>query len=85
MHASSRMPSEEYAQISQLSLTPQIDELTARAEEADRLKDQMDELRHAADRATKAENVVEKYKRKLEETADVRRSLKVRRAMHDRR
>jgi protein HOOK3 len=37
----------------------------------------MDEYRHATDKLQKAENVIEKYKRKLEESADLRRSLKV--------
>lgn len=33
--------------------------------------------RHAADKLKKTENVMEKYKKKLEESADVRRELKV--------
>ncbi|EJT97556.1 HOOK-domain-containing protein, partial [Dacryopinax primogenitus] len=51
-------------------------ELQEKADSAGRLKDQVDELRHAAERAQKNENVIEKYKRKLEETADLRRQVK---------
>ncbi|KAI5474231.1 protein-nucleus import-related protein [Pseudohyphozyma bogoriensis] len=57
-------------------LTRKVDELTPRAEEATRLKDQMDEYKHAAEKAKKTENVIEKYKKKLEESADLRRSIK---------
>jgi hypothetical protein len=55
----------------------QIEDLQVKADEADKLNDQMDEYRHATDKLHKAENVIEKYKRKLEESADLRRSLKV--------
>lgn len=34
-------------------------------------------LRHAADKLQKTENVMEKYKKKLEESADLRRRIKV--------
>lgn len=37
----------------------------------------MDEYRHAAEKAKKTENVIEKYKKKLEESADLRRNIKV--------
>lgn len=47
-------------------------------EEAARLKDQIDEFRHAAEKAKKTENALEKYKKKLEESADLRRTIKVR-------
>lgn len=55
----------------------QVDDLAPRAEEAIRLKDQMDEYRHAAEKAKKTENVLEKYRKKLEESADLRRNIKV--------
>ncbi|KZT62345.1 HOOK-domain-containing protein [Calocera cornea HHB12733] len=51
-------------------------DLQSKADEAQRLKDQVDEWRHAAERAQKNENVIEKYKKKLEETADLRRQVK---------
>lgn len=54
-----------------------MDDLTPRAEEAARLKDQVDEYRHASERAKKQENVIEKYKKKLEEAAETKRMLKV--------
>ncbi|KAF9430536.1 hypothetical protein BGZ94_006331 [Podila epigama] len=52
-------------------------ELMAKAEEAVRLKDKLDEYKHAIDRLQKTENVIEKYKKKLEEGADLRRQIKV--------
>lgn len=58
-------------------LQQQVDEYRLKAEEADKLKDEVDELRHASDRLSKSEAVIEKYKKKLEDAADVRRSLKV--------
>lgn len=63
---------------------PQVDDLAPKAEEALRLKDQMDEYRHASEKAKKQENVIEKYKKKLEEAAETRRMLKVRRRSHPR-
>ncbi|KAL5511421.1 hypothetical protein ACEPAH_4637 [Sanghuangporus vaninii] len=53
-----------------------VDELQVRADEAIRLKDQVDEYRHAAEKLQKTENVMEKYKKKLEESADLRRRIK---------
>lgn len=41
----------------------------------------MDEYRHAAEKLKKTENVIEKYKKKLEESADLRRQMKVRPAL----
>jgi protein HOOK3 len=58
-------------------LSRKLEELTPKAEQAIRLKDEMDEYRHAADRARKAENALEKYKKKLEESADLKRTIKV--------
>ncbi|KAH9001427.1 HOOK-domain-containing protein [Lactarius akahatsu] len=57
-------------------LTHRVDELQGHADEAARLKDQVDELRHASDRLTKTENVMEKYKKKLQEGADLRQLVK---------
>ncbi|KAL0947284.1 hypothetical protein HGRIS_013404 [Hohenbuehelia grisea] len=53
-------------------LTRKVDELQVKADEASRLKDQLDEYRHAADKLQKTENVMEKYKKKLQEGADLR-------------
>ncbi|GAA5846488.1 hypothetical protein JCM9279_006711 [Rhodotorula babjevae] len=53
-----------------------VDDLTPRAEEASRLKDQMDEYRHASEKAKKQENVIDKYRKKLEEAGETRRMLK---------
>ncbi|KAF8626182.1 hypothetical protein AX15_005067 [Amanita polypyramis BW_CC] len=57
-------------------LTRKIDELQVVADEVARLKDQVDEYRHAADKLQKTENVMEKYKKKLQESADLRQRLK---------
>ncbi|KAA1111482.1 hypothetical protein PGT21_001382 [Puccinia graminis f. sp. tritici] len=40
------------------------------------LRDQLDEVRHEMERARKLENVIEKYKKKLDESADLRRQMK---------
>lgn len=74
-------------------LTRRIDELQVKADEAARLKDQLDEYapyldmscivlimhrhRHTADKLQKTENVMEKYKKKLQEGADLRQRVKV--------
>ncbi|GBE82526.1 predicted protein [Sparassis crispa] len=57
-------------------LTRKVDELQLKADEAARLKDQVDEYRHAADKLQKTENVMEKYKKKLQEGADLRQHVK---------
>jgi len=41
-------------------------------------------LRHASDRLSKMENVMEKYKRKLQEAADLRQAGKVRLSVYHR-
>lgn len=72
-----------------------MEDLKAKADEAIKLKDQVDEYnsfpaflntllivcssrryRHAADKLQKTENVMEKYKKKLQESADLRQNLK---------
>ncbi|KAG0096565.1 hypothetical protein BGZ93_004326 [Podila epicladia] len=52
-------------------------ELRERADEAAFLKDELDEHKHAVERLQKTENVIEKYKKKLEEGADLRRQMKL--------
>ncbi|RIA88777.1 hook-related protein family [Glomus cerebriforme] len=64
------------SEIDRLQNELQVEALTEQANEAAKLKDQLDEYRHAADKLKKTENVIEKYKKKLEENADVRRALK---------
>lgn len=61
-------------------LNRRVDELAGKADEAARLKDRVDELRHEADRLRKAESVAEKYRKKLDDAADLRRQNKVRSA-----
>ena len=75
-------------------LTKKLEELQTKADETDRLKDQVDECasvierekmvanaiqryKHASDKLRKTENVMEKYKKKLQEGADLRLQLKV--------
>ncbi|KAJ1979913.1 hypothetical protein H4R34_002655 [Dimargaris verticillata] len=45
--------------------------------EATRLRDQLREYKHAAEKLQKTEHVLEKYKKKLEESGDLRRQIKV--------
>ncbi|KAJ2715137.1 hypothetical protein H4R19_001366 [Coemansia spiralis] len=61
-----------------------IAELTRRAaeggearEETVRLRDQLQEYKHAAERLAKSEHVIEKYKKKLEESTDLRRQVRL--------
>ena len=54
-----------------------MDETTKKAEEASRLKDQLDEFRHTADKLQKSEAMIDKYKKKLEEVGDLRKQMKV--------
>ncbi|KAH9244928.1 hypothetical protein BASA81_017631 [Batrachochytrium salamandrivorans] len=54
-----------------------IGEATKRqAEEMQHLSDQLDELRHAADKLQKSEAMVDKYKKKIDETIELKRSVK---------
>ncbi|KAJ7445821.1 HOOK protein-domain-containing protein [Mycena galericulata] len=57
-------------------LTKRNEELQTQADEAVRLKDKVDEYRHAADKLQKTENVIEKYKKKLQESAELRQHVK---------
>ncbi|CAG8597198.1 14253_t:CDS:10, partial [Funneliformis mosseae] len=66
--------SEKEAEIIDLSRKNEL--LSEQANEAARLKDQVDEYRHAADELRRKENVIDKYKKKLEEAADLRRNYK---------
>jgi protein HOOK3 len=58
-------------------LKKRVEELTAQADEATQLRDQLEEYRHATERMAKMELTLEKYKRKTEETSDLRRQIKV--------
>lgn len=53
-----------------------VEDLRKTALEAVKLREQVDELRQVEDRLQKSENVNEKYKRKLEESAGLRRELR---------
>ncbi len=58
------------------ALQQRIDEFAVISEENARLKDQLDEQRHANDKLQKAEAIIDKLKKKLEESSDTRRQSK---------
>jgi protein HOOK3 len=58
-------------------LNKKVDELTVQAEEAASLRDQLEEYKHVTERMHKMESTLEKYKRKMEETSDLKRQIKV--------
>ncbi|CAG8643896.1 18616_t:CDS:10 [Acaulospora morrowiae] len=57
-------------------LVRKVELLSELADEAALLKGQLDMYRNAADKLKKTENVIEKYKKKLEESADMRKTIK---------
>jgi protein HOOK3 len=57
-------------------LTRTVDELRGTAAEVVKLRDQVDEYRQVEDRLHKSENVIEKYKKKLEDNSGLRRELR---------
>ncbi|GAA5943214.1 uncharacterized protein JCM15063_005292 [Sporobolomyces koalae] len=56
-------------------LTKQVDQLTPLAREATTLKDQMDEYKHASDKAQKLQHVLDKYKKKVEDAASLKQRV----------
>ncbi|KAJ2583097.1 hypothetical protein GGH95_001180, partial [Coemansia sp. RSA 1836] len=69
-----RVRREQAAAISDLSR--RLAEAADAKDEAVRLRDQLQEHRHAAERLAKSEHVIEKYKKKLEESTDLRRQVR---------
>ncbi|CAG8445543.1 13334_t:CDS:10 [Dentiscutata erythropus] len=65
-------------------LTKKNIDLTEQADRAMQLSDQLDEQKHTADKLRKSEAVLEKYRKKLDETADIRRTLKENRQLIER-
>ncbi|KAJ3741976.1 HOOK protein-domain-containing protein [Lentinula detonsa] len=57
-------------------LTRKVEDLQSKADEAVKLKDELDEHKHSSEKLNKVENVLEKYKKKLQETADLRQRVK---------
>ena len=57
-------------------LMKMVEDLRAKAAVSGRLKDQLDEYQHMADRMQRSENLVEKYRKKLEDTAGLRKQLR---------
>ncbi|CAH1774314.1 unnamed protein product [Owenia fusiformis] len=60
-----------------LDLQQKNDELNSLAEEARALKDEVDILRHTADKVAKYESTIETYKKRLEELSDLRGQIKI--------
>lgn len=54
-----------------------MEDLTRKAETAAKLKDQLQEYKHMTEKLQKAEAKLETYKKKLDETADLRKQFKV--------
>jgi protein HOOK3 len=46
-------------------------------DESSLLKDELDEYRHVMDKLHKAENTLEKHKKKMEDSGDLKRQIKV--------
>ncbi|KAJ2323934.1 hypothetical protein GGI00_005479, partial [Coemansia sp. RSA 2681] len=69
-----RVRREQAAAIADLSR--RLAEAADAKDEAVRLRDQLQEHRHAAERLAKSEHVIEKYKKKLEESTDLRRQVR---------
>lgn len=55
----------------------QLENMQTAIDEAKSMKDQLDEARHMIEKSQKAEATLEKYKKKLEESNDLRRQMKV--------
>ncbi|XJO77813.1 hypothetical protein BDV3_002346 [Batrachochytrium dendrobatidis] len=53
-----------------------VDHCTRMEADIQHLKDQLDEFRHAADKLQKSEAMVDKYKKKMDETTDLKRTVK---------
>ncbi|RKP05966.1 HOOK-domain-containing protein, partial [Thamnocephalis sphaerospora] len=59
-----------------MDLNRKVEDLTRKADQAAKLKDQLQEYRHAAEKLQKAEVAKEKYRKRLEESGDMRRQVK---------
>ncbi|KAJ1724265.1 hypothetical protein LPJ53_001478 [Coemansia erecta] len=57
-------------------MTRRLADAAEAQDEVVRLRDQLQEHRHAAERLAKSEHVIEKYKKKLEESTDLRRQVR---------
>lgn len=60
-----------------MDLNRKLEDANRKAELAAKLKDQLQEYRHTAEKLQKAEVARDKYKKRLEETSDYRRQIKV--------
>lgn len=54
-----------------------IEDLSKAAEQVQYLNDQLEEYKHTEEKLHKMENAIEKYKKRLEDGADLRRQIKV--------
>ncbi|KAJ3220450.1 hypothetical protein HK099_004356 [Clydaea vesicula] len=60
-----------------VELTKKSEEDHLKALEAVKLKDQLDEFRHLADKLQKSEALIEKYKKKIEDNFDLKKKFKI--------
>ncbi|KAJ1954469.1 hypothetical protein IWQ62_005751, partial [Dispira parvispora] len=73
-HTAEQVATEQNTTIAELNR--RLEESSRATEEVSRLRDQVQEYKHAADKLQKTEHIIEKYKKKLEESGDLRRQLK---------
>ena len=57
-------------------LNRKVEDLSSKSNEVSKLRDQLEENKHAVSKLQKTENVIEKYKQKLEDSANLRRQYK---------
>jgi protein HOOK3 len=55
-----------------------MEEMSKTVSQVDQLRDQLEEYTHTEEKLHKMENAIEKYKKRLEDSADLRRQIKVR-------
>ncbi|KAJ1983007.1 hypothetical protein H4R33_004929 [Dimargaris cristalligena] len=73
-HDSESLVNEQTQVIAELNR--RLEDTLKAEEEVVRLRDQIQEYKHAAEKLQKTEHVIEKYKKKLEESSDYRRQLR---------
>lgn len=59
-----------------------MEEMSKTVSQVDQLRDQLEEYTHTEEKLHKMENAIEKYKKRLEDSADLRRQIKVRDDRH---
>jgi protein HOOK3 len=54
-----------------------MEEMSKIVSQVDQLRDQLEEYTHTEEKLHKMENAIEKYKKRLEDSADLKRQIKV--------